>query len=123
MRGDQVDRRFADKHGGKGIFANPGGKIKVSAQILAWLMIILFAVAGIGTMINRNVVLGFLTIGLGFLLAWISMLTLYAFGELVQNSDIQTNLAIKADQQQSRQQHRRQQSWREVSEQEQSLQG
>lgn len=82
----------------KGMFANAGGKIKAVAQVLTWIGIIGSVIGGIA-LISMNFIAGLLTAGVGSLLSWVSALALYGFGELVENSDIRTNLAVKADRQ------------------------
>lgn len=80
----------------KGMFANVGGKIKAVAQVVTWIGIIGSVIGGIA-LISTNFIVGLLTAGVGSLLSWVSALALYGFGELVENSDISTNLAVKAD--------------------------
>lgn len=82
----------------KGMFANVGGKIKAVAQVVTWIGIIGSVIGGIA-LISTNFIAGLLTAGVGSLLSWVSALALYGFGELVENSDISTNLAVKADRQ------------------------
>lgn len=82
----------------KGMFANAGGKIKAVAQVLTWIGIIGSVIGGI-SLISTSFIAGLLTAGIGSLLSWVSALALYGFGELVENSDIRTNLAVKADRQ------------------------
>ena len=80
------------------MFANAGGKIKAVAQVLTWIGIIGSVIGGIA-LISMNFIAGLLTAGVGSLLSWVSALALYGFGELVENSDIRTNLVVKADRQ------------------------
>lgn len=80
------------------MFANAGGKIKAVAQVLTWIGIIGSVIGGI-SLISTSFIAGLLTAGIGSLLSWVSALALYGFGELVENSDIRTNLAVKADRQ------------------------
>ena len=80
------------------MFANVGGKIKAVAQVLTWIGIIGSVIGGL-SMMNANFIIGILTAVVGSLLSWVGSLALYGFGELVENSDISTNLAVKADRQ------------------------
>ena len=82
----------------KGMFANVGGKIKAVAQVLTWIGIIGSVIGGL-SMTSANFLVGILIAVVGALLSWVGSLALYGFGELVENSDISTNLAVKADRQ------------------------
>ena len=81
------------------MFHNPGGKLKGLAKVLFWIQIIMFAGFGIAIMFGGISVLGYedapnivtitsgcLLIFLGILVAWISTIALYAFGELVESN-------------------------------------
>ena len=91
---DYKNRNWEDK----GMFANVGGKIKAVAQVFTWIGIIGSIIGGL-SMMNANFIIGILTAVVGALLSWVGSLALYGFGELVENSDISTNLAVKADRQ------------------------
>lgn len=80
------------------MFSNIGGKIKATAKVSCWILIVLFVIAGIALMASRAVLAGLITMIAGALSAWVSSFVFYGFGELVENSCIQTNLMIKQDQ-------------------------
>lgn len=79
------------------MFSNIGGKIKATAKVSCWILIVLFVIAGIALMASRAVLPGLITMVAGALLAWVGSFVLYGFGEMVENSCIQTNLMIKQD--------------------------
>ena len=73
------------------MFNNIGLKIKKLAKVLCWIGIIISVISGIAMMASGNggaVLTGLLVIGLGSLISWLLTLTLYGFGQLVDNSDI-----------------------------------
>lgn len=81
------------------MYSNIGRKIKTLAKVFCWIGIISSVVSGIvvlATMGDAGVLLGILTIVMGPLLFWIGSFILYGFGQLVENSDIRTELAVKA---------------------------
>ena len=80
------------------MFTNIGGKLKMVAQVFAWIGIGASLLGGAVMIFSGGFLAGLLVAALGALLSWISALAMYGFGELVENSDIRTNLAIKADQ-------------------------
>lgn len=85
------------------MFSNIGGKIKAVAKISCWIGIIgsvLFGFISIFTGMNSYdglsyVITGLLVMIIGSLISWIGSFTLYGFGELVENSCIQTELALR----------------------------
>ena len=82
------------------MFDNIGSKIKTLAKVVCWIGIIGSVIAGIAmiaTMGSVGVLSGLLTIVLGALLSWVGSFVLYGFGEMVENSDIRTELAVKAE--------------------------
>ena len=82
------------------MFDNIGSKIKTLAKVVCWIGIIGSIIAGIAmiaTMGSVGVLSGLLTIVLGALLSWVGSFVLYGFGEMVENSDIRTELAVKAE--------------------------
>ena len=82
------------------MFDNIGSKIKTLAKVVCWIGIIGSIIAGIAmiaTMGSVGVLPGLLTIVLGALLSWVGSFVLYGFGEMVENSDIRTELAVKAE--------------------------
>ena len=83
------------------MFDNIGGKIKGLAKFVCWVGIIISVIAGIVLMVQGSEVNsyyysggagtgliagGLMTMILGSLLSWLGSLTLYGFGELVENS-------------------------------------
>ena len=72
------------------MFDNIGGKIKSLAQIIAYILMGLSILAGL-LMLFSNPVVGILSIVVGCLSAWIGSFFMYAFGELVENSERSAN--------------------------------
>ncbi|MGN0776854.1 MAG: hypothetical protein ACI4MM_09295 [Candidatus Ventricola sp.] len=81
------------------MFTNIGTKIKTTAKVFAWVGIILSVLAGVALTMSAGFIGGIWVAIVGSLLSWVGSLALYGFGELVENSDIRTNLAVKADRQ------------------------
>ena len=86
------------------MFDNIGAKIKTAAKIFCLIGIFFSIIGSFGLMVFSvgnttvpNVLLAILMAALGSLLSWLGSFGIYGFGELVENSDIRTNLAIKAD--------------------------
>ena len=72
------------------MFNNIGGKIKILAQVVFWLGIIVSFLVGI-ILINQDentVLIGFLVLVLGSLFSLIGSFMTYGFGQLIENSDI-----------------------------------
>ena len=78
------------------MYKHIGHKIKVLAQVIAWLGIIGSCILGIAAGLSLGyaadeailgILLGILVAGLGSLFAWIGGFLLYGFGQLVDNSD------------------------------------
>ena len=70
------------------MFNNIGGKIKGLAIIIFAIGLIISFSVGFVLIKNGNSSRGILVIILGSLISWISVFTLYGFGQLVENSDI-----------------------------------
>ena len=86
------------------MFRNPGGKIKSYAKVLFWVGVVISIIIGVieigssfvaaaysyqgsfGTIL-LGILGGVLTVAIGTLISWLAVLTLYAFGTLVENSD------------------------------------
>lgn len=86
------------------MFRNPGGKIKSYAKVLFWIGVAISIIIGVieigssfvaaaysyqgsfGTIL-LGILGGILTVAIGTLISWLAVLTLYAFGTLVENSD------------------------------------
>ena len=82
------------------MFDNIGAKLKICAQIVCWAGIVLSVVSGVVLIASGNdsmVFTGILTMVVGSLGSWIGSLCVYGFGELVENSDIRTNIAAKQE--------------------------
>lgn len=79
------------------MFSNIGGKIKTTTAVCCWVSIVLLAIAGIALISSGAALYGIIMLIAGPLTAWISSILMYGFGELVENSCIQTNLMIKQD--------------------------
>lgn len=69
------------------MFDHIGSKIKVLATIIYVLGVILAVLLGIILMLNDVIGYGLLVIAIGFLLSYLNVIMLYAFGQLVENSD------------------------------------
>lgn len=71
------------------MFENIASKIKTAAQVFAWLGIVVFALLGLIVMFaNEDTpVPGLLIIIVGCLGSWLSSLTLYGLGQLIENTD------------------------------------
>ena len=72
------------------MFENVGRIIKVVAKVFTWVGIIVSVVAGLIVMFSNEVtpLPGLFIIITGCLGSWLSMLTLYGFGQLIENTDI-----------------------------------
>lgn len=72
------------------MFDNIGGKIKTVATAFTWIGIIFFSLTGLIVMFvdEDTILLGILIIAIGCLTSWLSSLTLYGLGQLIENSDI-----------------------------------
>ncbi len=77
------------------MFTHIGRKIKAIAQVVCWIQIVLYGIVGLVTFARAGgdgavglSLIGLLIIGIGVLLGWLSSAFLYAFGELVDNSEI-----------------------------------
>ena len=81
------------------MFKNIGKKIKLLAKILCWLQIIAYMATAVFFMVMDQILLGFVILVVGFLVAWIGSFLLYGFGELVDNSTIQTKMMLKWERQ------------------------
>ena len=80
------------------MFTNIGGKIKGLAKVVCWIGIILSFIMGVIMMATQGelgVATGLITMIIGALASWVGSFVLYGFGELVENSDIRTELAVK----------------------------
>ena len=84
------------------MFSNIGGKIKTTAAVCCWIVIIASVISGIAMMANDMVAEGLIVIVVGALSGWISSFGLYGFGELIENSSIIANLMAKQDAEKSK---------------------
>ncbi len=69
------------------MFNNIGGKIKTLASVITWIGIICSIVGGATMMGFLFPLPGLLIMIVGSLASWISSFLLYAFGQLVENTD------------------------------------
>ncbi len=71
------------------MFENIGSKIKGLAATVAWIGIIFSIITGLVMFGDEDTALtGFIIMIIGSLSSWLSSLTLYGFGQLIENSDI-----------------------------------
>ena len=76
------------------MFDNIGRKIKGLASAVTWIGIILSIISGISMLSSSGGLLAIpaiLVMALGSLFSWLASLTLYGFGQLIENSDIIAN--------------------------------
>ena len=76
-----IDRKACDS-----MFRDPGGKIKILANILFILSVVAALFAGFSMLTSGLVWVGLGTIAGGVIGGWVSNLLLYGFGELIENS-------------------------------------
>lgn len=69
------------------MFENIAGKIKSAAQVVCYAGIGVSVLNGIALLTREAVILGLLYIFFGSLIAWVTSLCLYGFGQLIENSD------------------------------------
>ena len=87
------------------MFKNMGGKIKGLTKFVCWVGIIISILTGVGLALagmesgaeTEAIVSGIAVAVGGSLLCWISSFVAYGFGELVENSTIQTALMIREE--------------------------
>ena len=79
------------------MFDNIGGKIKTIAKIGCWVGIIASAILGILLMMEEGFFAGIIVMVALGLASWISSLTLYGFGDLIENTAITAEMMVKAD--------------------------
>ena len=86
------------------MFNNIGRKIKTLAKVLCWLGIIASVISGIAMVLTgvdaelggaAAVVGGIVMMVVGSLVSWIGSFCMYGFGQLVENSDIRTRVALQ----------------------------
>ncbi len=79
------------------MFNNVGSKLQTMAKVFTWIGIACSAISGVAMMFGGGLMIlsGLLTIALGSLCSWLSSLAMYGFGEMVENSNIRTELAVK----------------------------
>ena len=88
------------------MFKNMGGKIKMLTKISCWIGIgfsvilgMVMIVAGLNAYRGGGALIGggLAVMAVGSLMAWIGSFFAYGFGELVDNSAIQTALLVKRE--------------------------
>jgi len=82
------------------MFDNVGNKIKDVAELFCWLGILCSILLGLGLILSLNVsiigiFIGIVVIIVGSFMSWVGSLITYGIGEMVQNSCIQTEIAVK----------------------------
>lgn len=70
------------------MFDNIGRKIKDVAQIVTWIGIVASIIGGIIITSTLKSPIGILVMIVGPLISWLSSLTLYGLGQLIENTDI-----------------------------------
>lgn len=81
------------------MFDNIGNKIKSLAKVMCWICILASVIAAfvvIAATGETGLIPGIAIAVIGSLLSWVGSFVLYGFGEMVENSDIRTELAVKA---------------------------
>ncbi len=69
------------------MFKNVGKKIKDLASIVRLIGAGISVIVGMIILVNGYFFIGILVAGLGIFLSWLSVLTFYGFGQLIDNSD------------------------------------
>lgn len=71
------------------MFDNIGRKIKALAQVVCWIGIVCSVIYGVVLMTTDEdlVMVGFMVLVMGSVLAWVSSFALYGFGQLIENTD------------------------------------
>ena len=72
------------------MFDEIGNKIKTVAQVFTWIGIVGSVIWGfvvMGSNVDNAVLFGILIIAIGSLVSWLGSLTLYGFGQLIENTD------------------------------------
>lgn len=78
------------------MFNNIGGKIKVLAQVVCWIGIVLFVIVGLALILQVSILVGCLTIIVGCFVSWIGSFFTYGFGELIEKTtEIANNTSPK----------------------------
>lgn len=78
------------------MFKNIGKKIKLLAQIVTWIQIVIYFVLAMALLDDMPLLgLAILIIGIG--LAWLSSFLLYGFGQLIDNTDKLVKLTINPE--------------------------
>ncbi|MBR1625232.1 MAG: hypothetical protein IJ676_05780 [Clostridia bacterium] len=81
------------------MFKDIGKKIKVVAKVCTWIGIIGGAICGIVLLALDIIIAGIIVLIVAPIISWLSMFTLYGFGQLIDNSDIIVNLLSQPAQQ------------------------
>ena len=81
------------------MFKDIGKKIKVVAKVYTWIGIIGGAICGIVLLAFKIIIPGIIVLIVAPIISWLSMFTLYGFGQLIDNSDIIVNLLSQPAQQ------------------------
>lgn len=68
------------------MFDNIGNKIKMLAKIEFYILCVLSVIGGL-VFFKSSVLLGLVIIIAGVFFSWVAVIALYAFGQLVENSD------------------------------------
>jgi len=87
------------------MFKDIGGKMKFFAEAMAWIGIIisigvglLLCATGIGARKGESLIIGgILLMSLGSIASYIGSWFLYGFGELIENSRMQTELLLRME--------------------------
>lgn len=78
-------------------FTNCGKKFKVIAKVMCYLGFVGSAICGIAMMVNGDdwIAIGLIIAVFGGVVVWLVSLIPYAIGTIVENSEIQTNIALR----------------------------
>lgn len=84
------------------LFTNIVPKVKTLAVVQCWIGIILTFIFGLLVMCNDDeVIAGLIIMIVGPLSSWISALIQYGIGQLIENSDVRTQICLEQNSQHS----------------------
>ena len=69
------------------MYNNVGRKIKTCAKVFAIIFIVLVTILGWVAVLDIEEPIALIILPIGYFISWISFISMYAFGQLVENSD------------------------------------